>query len=61
MISEATAKTHVARILSKLKLRDRVQVVVFAYEHGLTEPGARPGPPWLRPAAVTQPPIDGRD
>jgi DNA-binding NarL/FixJ family response regulator len=40
MISEATAKTHVARILSKLGLRDRVQVVVFAYQHGLVEPGA---------------------
>ena len=61
MISEATAKTHVARILSKLGLRDRVQVVVFAYEHGLIEPGSRPGPPWLRPAAVTQSPMDGWD
>ena len=61
MISEATAKTHVARILSKLELRDRVQVVVFAYEHGLTEPGARHHSPWLRPAAVTLHPLDGRD
>ena len=34
-------KTHVARILMKLGLRDRVQVVVFAYEHGLAEPGGR--------------------
>jgi DNA-binding NarL/FixJ family response regulator len=39
VISETTAKTHVARILAKLRLRDRVQVVVFAYEHGLVQPG----------------------
>jgi len=41
MISETTAKTHVARILAKLGLRDRVQAVVFAYEHGVVQPGAR--------------------
>jgi DNA-binding NarL/FixJ family response regulator len=40
-VSEPTVKTHVARILMKLGLRDRVQVVVFAYEHGLTEPGGQ--------------------
>ena len=34
-ISEATAKTHVARILQKLDLRDRVQAVIYAYESGL--------------------------
>ena len=34
-ISEGTVKTHVARILDKLLLRDRVQAVVFAYQHGL--------------------------
>ena len=41
VISEATAKTHVARILQKLDLRDRVQAVVYAYESGLIAPGAR--------------------
>jgi DNA-binding NarL/FixJ family response regulator len=37
-LSEATVKTHVGRVLSKLSLRDRVQLVVFAYEHGLVRP-----------------------
>ena len=40
-ISDATAKTHVARILQKLDLRDRVQVVIYAYESGLVSPGSR--------------------
>lgn len=39
VVGEGTVKTHVARILSKLQLRDRVQVVVFAYENGVVEPG----------------------
>jgi len=38
-VSEATVKTHVGRILTKLDLRDRVQVVVFAYEAGIIHPG----------------------
>ena len=38
-VSEATVKTHVARMLSKLRLRDRVQVVVYAYERGVIRPG----------------------
>jgi DNA-binding NarL/FixJ family response regulator len=39
-VVEGTVKTHVGRILTKLDLRDRVQVVVFAYETGLIRPGA---------------------
>jgi DNA-binding NarL/FixJ family response regulator len=40
IIGEATVKTHVARVLRKLDLRDRVQAVVLAYESGVVEPGA---------------------
>jgi DNA-binding NarL/FixJ family response regulator len=40
VISHATAKTHVARILAKLQARDRAQLVVLAYESGLIHPGS---------------------
>jgi DNA-binding NarL/FixJ family response regulator len=38
-LSDATVKTHVGRILAKLRLRDRVQAVILAYESGITRPG----------------------
>ncbi len=40
ILGEATVKTHVGRVLSKLGARDRVQAVVMAYESGLVEPGS---------------------
>lgn len=39
-LSETTVKSHVAHILAKLNLRDRVQTIVFAYESGLVRPGS---------------------
>jgi DNA-binding NarL/FixJ family response regulator len=39
MPSDATVKSHVARILGKLDLRDRLQAVVLAYESGIVRPG----------------------
>jgi DNA-binding NarL/FixJ family response regulator len=44
-LSEATVKSHIARTLAKLGLRDRVQVAVYAYEHGIVRPGHRTSPP----------------
>jgi DNA-binding NarL/FixJ family response regulator len=38
-LGEATVKTHVSKVLMKLGVRDRIQAVVFAYEHGITVPG----------------------
>ncbi len=42
VVSSTTIKTHVARVLMKLALRDRIQAVVFAYENGVIRPGAEP-------------------
>jgi DNA-binding NarL/FixJ family response regulator len=41
IVSPATAKTHVSRVMAKLDARDRAQVVVAAYESGLVQPGHR--------------------
>ena len=45
VISTATAKAHVARLLAKLGARDRVQLVIAAYQAGLVSPGGPPTPP----------------
>jgi DNA-binding NarL/FixJ family response regulator len=44
IVAQATVKTHMANILRKLAVRDRVQAVVFAYEHEIVEPGHSTSP-----------------
>ncbi|MER6956223.1 MULTISPECIES: response regulator transcription factor [unclassified Streptomyces] len=40
VLSESTVKTHVGRVLAKIGVRDRIQAVIFAYDHGLARPNA---------------------
>jgi len=49
VLSTSTVKTHMNAILGKLKLRDRVQATIVAYETGLIRPGADPGASWDSP------------
>jgi hypothetical protein len=50
-VSEGTVKTHVARVLMKLGLRDRIQSVIFGYESGVIRTGAD---------ALSDSPVSGR-
>jgi DNA-binding NarL/FixJ family response regulator len=59
-LSVATVKTHVSSLLSKLNGRDRAQLVVIAYETGVTVPGARQARPGSGPPASPTPPADPR-
>jgi DNA-binding NarL/FixJ family response regulator len=43
-VVDGTIKTHVARVLAKLGLRNRAQLIIYAYEHGLITPGTRQSP-----------------
>ncbi len=45
VVSPLTAKTHISRAMTKLRARDRAQLVVFAYESGLVEASRPPGAP----------------
>ena len=60
IVGDATVKTHVARVLMKLGLRDRVQAVVFAYEHGIVEPAAMPVPDAVAYVRAALPPPPAR-
>jgi DNA-binding NarL/FixJ family response regulator len=42
IVSETTVKTHIGAIFAKLAVRDRAAAIVFAYEHGIVEPGVDP-------------------
>jgi DNA-binding NarL/FixJ family response regulator len=59
-LSVATVKTHVSSLLSKLNGRDRAQLVVIAYETGVTVPGARRARPGSGPPASPTPPAGPR-
>jgi DNA-binding NarL/FixJ family response regulator len=54
-LSETTVKSHIAHILAKLGLRDRVQVAVYAYEHGIVRPGHRTPPADRKTSPSSQP------
>ena len=45
VVEESTIRTHVKRILMKLQLRDRIQIVIFAYETGMSQPASAASPP----------------